>query len=294
MGYLYKLISEDEIDRSNKGIISLSHPIFEFKGSEGKIINFAKRIYDKYLDKNLNVQPSEKDLAEIEEWVNIYKTTYGSKFRDEDINSESMILFCGIMQGFCGYFTKIDLSNSSNLSNFMEKSKLRDKKYILSLNDSVFIHHHWKTDNLDNAFLPFEEDPLNLSGYNGFTHPTDIVYSQHYDSYDELLQIYNGDELRNSHNWFNNLSKDFEWQKEKRIIFLLNSLEKNSSRIGCSSVYNYSHPISKYSEQVYQVYCNIVDAIDYCNKGPKYVYLDVGTENIKIYNINDILTKNDN
>ena len=43
MGYIYKLIDEKEIQYAKNGIISLSHPIFEFKGTEGKFINFAKR-----------------------------------------------------------------------------------------------------------------------------------------------------------------------------------------------------------------------------------------------------------
>lgn len=48
MGFLYKLVDEKEIEFAKDGLISLSHPIFQFKGSEGKFINFAKRIYDKY------------------------------------------------------------------------------------------------------------------------------------------------------------------------------------------------------------------------------------------------------
>ena len=55
--------------------MSLSHPIFEFKGSEGKFINFAKSIYDKYKknDKCLDIKPSETDLKKIKEWIDVYK-----------------------------------------------------------------------------------------------------------------------------------------------------------------------------------------------------------------------------
>ena len=109
MGYLYKLVDKKEIELANEGIISLSHPIFEFKGSEGKFINFAKRVYDKYINNGINIKPSQVDLNEIKEWINVYKSTLGEGFRDEDIDSESMIIFCGIMHGFCGYFTIINL-----------------------------------------------------------------------------------------------------------------------------------------------------------------------------------------
>lgn len=54
MGFLYKLVDKIEIGFANDGLISLSHPIFEFKGSEGRIINFAKRIYEKYLKQGYN------------------------------------------------------------------------------------------------------------------------------------------------------------------------------------------------------------------------------------------------
>ena len=46
MGFLYKLVDEKEIEFANDGLISLAHPIFQFKGSEGKFINFAKALYE--------------------------------------------------------------------------------------------------------------------------------------------------------------------------------------------------------------------------------------------------------
>lgn len=67
MGFLYKLVDEKEIEFANDGLISLSHPIFQFKGSEGKFINFAKRIYDKYTKQGQKIKPSPKDLDEIHE-----------------------------------------------------------------------------------------------------------------------------------------------------------------------------------------------------------------------------------
>lgn len=126
MGFLYKLVDEKEIEFAKDGLISLSHPIFQFKGSEGKFINFAKRIYDKYTNnQGKKIKPSPKDLDEIHEWIEVYKSTYGKGWHDEDIISESMIIFCGIMQGFCGYFTTIDLFDKKKLKSYLKKSKVQ-------------------------------------------------------------------------------------------------------------------------------------------------------------------------
>ena len=291
MGYIYKLVDDTEVKFANQGILSLSHPIFEFKGSEGKFINFVKRIYDKYQKSGLKVEPSDKDLSEIEEWIRVYKQTYGSGFQDVDIVSESMIIFCGIMQGFCGYYTTENLENKEVLKEYLKNSNYKNKTSVIRIDESVFEkNHHWRTNELANPFEPFNGNPNDLLGYNGFTHPTTILYSKKYDNYNELLKIYNGDQLRHSSNWFNNLSAEFDWQKERRLIFLLRSLEKNSSRIGCDCIYKLSKTITSYKEIVY---CNIVDAIDYYRKSPRYIYLLVGKNNINISGINDILTKKD-
>lgn len=286
MGYIYKLIDEKEIQYAKNGMISLSHPIFEFKGTEGKFINFAKRIYDRYLKRGLKIKPTDADIQEITQWSNIFKATYPTKVEDKDIISEAMIVFCGIVQGFCGYFSKINLFDKEQLSCFWEKNKLKDKKYVLELDDSVFENRHWRTEDLNKPFTPFHGDSKDIYDFNGFTHPTDIVYNANYDDYNELLKIYNGDEVRSSHNWFNNLSKEFEWQKEERIIFLLQSLEKNCVRIGCDHVYHDDSGTNSSAETIYR---NIVDAIDYCHKGPRYVYLKVGCDNMKWESIEEIL-----
>lgn len=135
------------------------------------------------------------------------------------------------------------------------------------------------------AFTPFTGDSNDLQDYNGFTHPTDIVYNTHYDDYNELLKIYNGNEVRHAHNWFNNLSAEYAWQQEKRIIFLVRSLEKNCSRTGCACVYNYHKEIESYEEKVY---CNIIDAIDYCQKGPRFVYLNVGKDKLLVRHFEEL------
>jgi len=234
--YIYKLVDKTEIGFANRGLISLSRPVFEFKGSEGKIISFAQRIYERYLKQGLNVKPSETDLDEIKEWNKAYKDTYGKGFETKDINSESMILFCGIVQSYCGYFTNIDLWNKRLLKKYLKRNSLSEKIGVIKLNLGIFDNNHWHTDNLDSSFIPFIGDANVLHGYNGFTHILNIKYSRHFNDYHYLLRQYNKDDLRNALHWFDNLSYSFRWQKEKRIIFSLRSLEKNSSRIGCSNV----------------------------------------------------------
>ncbi len=118
MAYLYKLIDETELEFAKEGNISLSHPIFEFKGSEGKFINFAKRIYDKYAKQGLGVTPSQTDINDITDWATIFKSTCSADYTDNDIISDAMIIFCGIIQGFCGYFTTIDLFDKEHLISY--------------------------------------------------------------------------------------------------------------------------------------------------------------------------------
>lgn len=280
MGYLYKLVDQKEVDFAKDGIISLSHPIFEFKGSEGKFINFAHRIYDKYQKQRLAIQPSEIDLADIKEWIDIYKRTYGPDFKDIDIVSESMIIFCGIMQGYCGYFTTRNLDDENELTDYLSKSKLKDKIAYIRIDDELFKkNRHWRTNDFKKPFEPFNGDPNNLCGFNGFLHPTTVVYNKNYDDYNELLDLYNNASLRDSSIWFNNLPCKYDWQQEMRLLFLLRSLEKNSSRIGCDHVYQYGKRITTYEELVY---CNVVDAIDYYSKGPRYIYLQIGKDSIRI------------
>lgn len=289
MGYLYKLVDKKEIELANDGLISLSHPIFEFKGSEGEIISFAKRIYDRYKKQGLKVKPSDKDLEEIAQWIEMFKVTYQKGACLEGILSDAMIMFCGIMQGLCGYFTTINLFDTDNLKLYLDKNKLKKKIGVIRLDDSTFKTHHWRSSELDKPFEPFVGDSNDLRDYNGFTHPTKINYNEHYDDYNELLKIYNKDDVRKASNWFNNLPKQFEWQQEKRIIFLLRSLEKNSSRIGCDSVYKIDKTSINYQEFVF---CKIIDAIDYCQKCPRFICLNVGKAKLTSFKIDDILKNN--
>ncbi len=284
MGYLYKLIDEQGLENSKNNIITLSHPIFEFKGSEGKIINFAKRIYDRYLERGLNIEPTEKDLAEIKKWCEIYKTTYGKGFNDWDINSESMIIFCGIMQAFCGYFTTENLFDESIRNSYMSKGSFKNKKAVIRIDEKSLAHLHWRSINVNGNYEKYYGSSDDYHDFNGFLHLIDISYNANFDDYNELLKIYNQDELRRSSNWFSILSKDFEWQKEKRLLFLLRSLEPNSSRIGCNKVYK---PMKKCTTWEEVVFGNVVDAIDYYRNGPcfaRFASLKLEKDAIQILN----------
>lgn len=282
MGYLYKLVDKKGLDDAKKNIISLSHPIFEFKGSEGKFINFAKKIYDNYKKQGLKIEPKPKDLLDIKKWYSIYKKTYGNEFDDQDIKSESMIIFCGIMQGFCGYFTTVDLFDKLIRDNYLSKCKLKNKIAVIRIDEKVFDHLHWRSTKVEGEYIKYNGSPDDCKDFNGFMHITNIIYNENFDDYNELLKAFNSNEIRHASTWFNILSKDFEWQKEKRLIFLLRSLEPNSSRIGCDVVYKPQNPHSSWEEVVYG---KIVDAIDYCVKGPRYISLKLDDGDIKILNL---------
>lgn len=287
MAFLYKLADEKEIEDAKEGKLSLTQPIFEFKGSEGKFINFAHRIYDKYKKRGLNIEPTGDDLKEISDWISVYKKTYGPDFNDIDIISESMIIFCGIMQGFCGYFTTKKLENKKILEKFLKlnDSKLKNKTGVIRIDTEIFKSHHWRTDDLNEPFEPIQDIPDDIQGFNGFTHLKKIKYIKKFNDYNTLLKIYNGDEIRHASNWFNNLSSKFKWQKEERIVFLLNSLEKNSSRIGCNRVYERKSSFNSWAEIVY---CNLIDAIDYESKAPRIIYLKVDDSYVKCFSIEEI------
>lgn len=59
-------------------------------------------------------------------------------------------------------------------------------------------------------------------------------------------------------------------------------MEPNSSRIGCDTVYN---PCNGYNSLEEVVYGNIVDAIHYCNNGPKYINLELKNDEIEILSL---------
>lgn len=282
MAYLFKLVDKKGLIDARNNIISLSRPIFEFKGSEGKFINFAKRIYDKYSKKGIKIKPSETDLKDIKDWIEIYKKTYGKGFNDQDINSESMIIFCLIMQSFCGYFTMEDLSDSKTRMEYCNNSNFEDKIAIIKIDEKIFDHLHWRSTTVEGPYTKFYGSQDDYHDFNGFMHPTKIIYSNNFDDYHELLTIYNNDGVRHSKTWFNILSKEFEWQKEKRLLLTLRSLEPNSARVGCNAVYTAKKQCITWEEVVYG---NIVDAIDYCVKGPQYVYLQLNKDEIEILDL---------
>lgn len=95
--------------------------MFEFKGSEGKMLKFSNRIYAKYSKKKLEVKPSDTDLNEIRKWINEFKKTYGKELSDYDMDSESRNMFCIYMQTYCAYFTSENLFDDQIRNDYMKK-----------------------------------------------------------------------------------------------------------------------------------------------------------------------------
>ncbi len=280
MGWLFKLVDEKGLKNAKKNIISFSRPIFEFVGSEGEIVRFAKRIYRKYEKKGLRVEPSKKDLKDIKKWCEIYIKTHNNKVLDEeDIITETKVIFCAMMQSFCGYFTNEDLSMETKMIKYISKFKSKDKIAIIKVDEKVFDHRQWRSNNVEGNYTRFYGKPDDYNDFSGFMRVLEIKYRKSFDDQGKLLTIFNKKKKRSLSNFFNILSKKFKWQKKKRILFVLSSFQPNCLRIGCNKVYRLEKESISLEEKVYE---NLVDAIHYCVNGPRYVYLQLNAGELEI------------
>ena len=282
MGYIYKLVDENELNNAKKNIISFSRPIFEFMGSEGNILNFVKRISKKYNDKEkrLNIKPSAKDLDEIVNWMKIFKETYGDDLNDLDMITDSKIMFCLYMQTYCGYFTNVNLFNENVRREFLSKSRLKKKIAVIRIDEEKLNHLHWQSKKVEGPFIKFYGSDDSISDFNCYLHIFNVEYSQNFKDYETLLKRYNAN-VRYIHTWFDLLSKEYDWQNEKRLIITLNSFEINTAKRACNKAYSRT---SDNSLQ-YLLYCNLMDAIDYGCKGPKYINFQLDDGDIEILSL---------
>ncbi len=278
MGYLYKLVDNNGLENAKKNLISFSRPMFEFKGSEGKILKFSNRIYAKYSKKKLEVKPSKTDLKEIKKWIDTFKKTYGEELSDYDMDSESRIMFCLYMQTYCAYFTRENLFDDKIRNDFIEKFGLTDKVAVITINEDVLNHLHWHSTELCGSFTKFYGDSDCMSGFNGFLHLHAIEYTENYDDCKFLLERYNT-KVRRISSWFNLLSKTYEYQKEIRLIFTLNSFEPNSSTLAFEKVY---HDYDDDSIE-FKIYKNLIAAFYYKDKlSPSFINLKLDSKDIEI------------
>lgn len=278
MGYLYKLVDIKGLENAKKNLISFSCPMFEFKGSEGKILKFSHRIYAKYSKKKLEVKPSDTDLNKIREWIDEFKKTYGEELSDYDMDSESRIMFCLYMQTYCAYFTSENLFDDKIRNDFIEKFGLKNKVAVIKINEDVLKHLHWNSIDLCGSFTKFYGDSDYMSGFNGFLHLHHIEYSEKYDDCEFLLERYNTN-VRRISSWFNLLSKTYEYQKEIRLIFTLNSFEPNSSTLAFEKVY---HDYDDDSIE-FKIYKNLIAAFYYKDKlSPSFINLKLDSKDIEI------------
>jgi hypothetical protein len=275
---IFKLVDQTELNYAKQGKISFSRPIFSFKGSEGSFIKFAKKIYDRYQKKKLNILPTTADLAEIKKWVDAFRAT-NNKEDIWGISSEFSIISCAIMGGFCGYFTNENLDNPIKLKRYLKKNALKNKIAYISIDETVYSHRAWGSNNGGFVFCPCNDDDCNYR-YKGYLHPEDAIYSDKYDDYLELLKIYNNDLERSAKTWFIFLSDFYQWQNEKRLIFLLESLEPNEKRLACDSVYQMRKQPKSIEDLLFE---NIVNAIAYASNGPSFLYLSVDPKCLTIH-----------
>lgn len=279
MGYFYKLVDKGRMEDAKKGIISLSRPLFEFKGSEGKIIEFAKSINERFKKDGRQIEPTKKDNTVITKWIKAYRESYG-KINNDDLNTDSKIMFCRIMSEYCGYFTSADLDNPNVLKEFLRNNKLHDKIGYIRIDERVYGHSHWRSIKDDFVFEKCDDTDESLIHLNGFLHSKDVVYSKDYEDYKGILKEYNKDEVRTGFCWFTLQSDKFSYQKENRFVFSLQSLNKNSSTIGCESVYQ-SKDHNKNTIEI-RIFENIVNALIYSEHGPKFVKLKFNPQDVLI------------
>ena len=277
MGNIYKLVDVIELNNAKNNVISFSRPSFEFKGSEGSILKFSKRIYKKYVKQGLNIKPSAKDLEDIRKWSDIFRQTYNDQIDDYDMITDSKIMFCLYMQSYCAYFTNVNLFDNDNRNNYLSKSKLKNKIAVIKINEEKLQHLHWRSKVVKGPYLKFEGDENHLLDFNCYLHRCNIKYLPNYNDYETLLKRYNS-KTRYLHTWFDLLSEEFLWQQEERLIITLNSFEKNASRLGCDKVYNRTNSNSLEEK----IYCNLIDAFYYGLNGPKYIDLQLDDGDIEI------------
>lgn len=278
MSYIYKLVDEERMEDAKKGIISLSRPLFEFKGSEGKIIEFAKSVDERFKKDGQQIEPTEKDLIEIAKWIESFRESYG-ELNDNDLNTDSQIMFCRIMSEYCGYFTSVDLDNPNVLKEFLKNNKLHDKIGYIGIDESVCEHLHWRSAKDDFMFEKCDDTDDSFIHLNGFLHLKDVVYSKDYENYNGILKEYNKDEVRTGFFWFMLQSDKFSYQKEKRLLFSVQSLDKNSSTIGCNSVYQSKNHSKNIETRIFE---NIVNALIYSKHGPEFVKLKFNRQDVSI------------
>ena len=288
MKYIYKLIDLTEKELADRGLVSLSHPIFKFKGSEGKILDWAKSVFDDYNKYGLNLQPRSSILEKIRKWVEAYRISYGRPLNNLDLLTESRVMFCVFMNHFCGYYTSINLFNNKQLAKYLKlnNNSLPNKKYVLriAIDDDVFQKSRWKSNSKELIFERNYESITSLNGIVGYLSIFDVEYIPDAYSYQKLLEIYNKEDWRSAITWYNFLPEKFNWQKEIRLIFALESLNKNQALRACDRVYNIRRDNLTIEEQLF---CFMVDSIHYAKNHDDYACLKLSSEKIKIKKIEE-------
>lgn len=282
MGYLYKLVDKTTLEMAQHGKLSLSRPIFEFKGSEGNIIHFAKKINNR-LCKNKSIEPTINDINEIKQWIEDYKSTqketYSLQIDDFDLISDSRILFYIVMSAYCGYFTKTNLDDLTTRSRFIQENDgLKNKIGYIRIEESCIPgQSRWRSAPKEFRYVRYDGDYNDVNNLNGFLHRFDVEYMEN-DSYAHL-KIFNGQQLRRVHYLFTLLDKKFAKQNETRLIFLPQSLEENLSTVA-APIQEGDSGFDSLEERIFYI---AVKTIEYCQKTcPKYIYLQLASQEIQM------------
>ena len=258
MGYLYKLVDEKAFNAAKNGEILLSRPIFEFKGSEGCIINFAKNI-EKRIN---NIEFTEEDNKEIGKWVKAFRESCPQSISDQDLQTECSIMFYGILSAYCGYFTKTDLDDLKIRKEYIKKNKgLKKKVGYIKIDENDFPQQsHWRSARNEFRYKIFAGDSNDLKDRNGFLHIVGVEYIKDNLKYLTHLMKFNSCPVRKAHYWFSLVDEKFQAQNEKRLIFLTRSLEPDKSTIAAPRK-THKYKSSSINEKIFYI---MVDTINYC------------------------------
>lgn len=289
MGYIYRLVNNEEMELAKEGKILLRRPFLSEFHSEGKFINFIKDIHNHILKINNNndnvVNPTKDEISKINKWIESYEKN-NKGISEDDLKSNSEIIFTQIMHGYCSYYTKENLFDEKTREKYCKENKSISEYKVgsIRIDEEIIDKKHWHSNNSNSEYERKNQDSECFNGYNAFSHLLDINYIQRYNDYDELLKLFCNEQ--NLKICFNVLSDKYKPQKEKRILLHLYSFIKNTISTG----YPKDEIILKEEIQpikTQKVFLKAANAAYYSVKNaPNSILLNLGTNAIDYFEFN--------
>ncbi len=288
MAYLYKLVETRSLEQAKNNIISFTRPFYNYD-YEGNFIKFAKSINERFKIEKELIKPTKEDLEELTKWKEAFKNHYGKQVSDEDLLSDSKIIFCRLFSFYCGYFTYENLFDEDIRKEYIKNNQhliknsnnpLDNKIAVIRINEDGIINYRYSSKYLGNSEEPFIKSDVK-NKFNGYLKTLSINYSEKYDDYDELFKRYYKVDYFDTKAWIDTLPKSKETEKERRISFSLESLEPSQTRIACDEKFKPQFLVDSLESKLFKA---IIDALLYSNsdKVPDRLYLKLNPRDIDI------------